>query len=55
MARKPDIKAIDKIEKDLELSREQRQMLHREISGQNFSLDEIRELAKSIKEWYPNK
>jgi hypothetical protein len=37
------------------LSREQRRLLHEEISGQELSREEIREVARQIKELYPNK
>ncbi|HXG08696.1 MAG TPA: hypothetical protein VNK04_02810 [Gemmataceae bacterium] len=53
--RKPDIKEIDRIVNEEGLSREQRRMLHEEITGQNLSLEEIREIAREIKELYPNK
>ncbi len=53
--RKDDIKEIDRIVSEEGLSREQRRLLHEEISGQELSLEEIREIAKEIKELYPNK
>jgi len=37
------------------LSRCQRRLLHEEISGHELSLEEIRQIAKEIKELYPNK
>ena len=55
MPRKDDIREIDRIVKEEGLSREQRRMLHDEISGQELSLDEIREIAREIKDLYPNK
>ena len=55
MPRKPDIKAIDKIVKEVKLSKEQRRLLHEEISGQPLSLDEVRQAAKEIKRLYPKK
>jgi hypothetical protein len=55
MARKQDIRDIDRIVKEEDLSREQRRMLHDEITGQQLSLEEIREIARQIKELYPNK
>jgi hypothetical protein len=55
MSRKDDIKQIDRIVKEEELSREQPRLLHDEISGQGLSLDEIREIAREIKRLYPNK
>lgn len=53
--RKEDIRQIDRIVREEGLSREQRRMLHDEISGQNLSLDEIRAIAREIKELYPNR
>jgi hypothetical protein len=53
--RKRDIKEIDRIVKEEGLSREQRRLLHDEITGQDLSLEEIREIAREIKELYPNK
>lgn len=55
MPRKDDIREIDRIVKEEGLSRAQRRMLHDEISGETLSLDEIREIAREIKELYPNK
>jgi len=52
---KADIKEIDRIVKEEGLSRGQRRLLHDEISGQNCTLAEIRELAREIKRLYPNK
>lgn len=54
MPRKPDIREIDRIVKEEGLSREQRRLLHDEITGQDLSLDEIREIAREIKKFYPN-
>ncbi len=50
-----DIRKIDRIVKEEGLSKEQRRLLHDEITGQDLSLDEIREIAREIKELYPNK
>ena len=55
MPRKPDTKAIDRIVKEVKLSKGQRRLLHEEISGQRLSLDEVREAAKQIKRLYPKK
>jgi hypothetical protein len=55
MPRKPDIKEIDRIVKDVGLSRGQRRMLHDATAGQGLSLEEIRDIAKFIKAHYPNK
>lgn len=53
--RKRDIKEIDRIVSEEGLSREQRRHLHDEISGQDLSLEEIRDIAREIKTLYPNK
>jgi hypothetical protein len=53
--RKADIRQIDRIVREEGLSREQRRMLHEEITGQQLSLEKIREIAKQIKELYPNR
>jgi len=55
MAKKLDIKAIDRIVKELGLSKEQRRLLHDEITKQGYSLEEILEIAKQIKDLYPSK
>lgn len=55
MPRKPDIKKIDRIVKELSLSRYQRRKLHDAIAGENFSLEEIRQIAEEIKRLYPKK
>jgi len=52
---KKDIKEIDRIVREEGLSREQRRLLHEEITGRDLTLDEIREIAREIKELYPNK
>ena len=53
--RKEDIRRIDRIVKEEGLSKEQRRLLHDEISGQHLSLEEIRGIAREIKRLYPNK
>jgi hypothetical protein len=53
--RKADIREIDRIVREEGLSREQRRLLHDEISGQELSPEEIRKIAKEIKVLYPNK
>lgn len=53
MARKADIKQIDRIVKDLKLNKEQRQLLHREITGQDLSLEEIKAIADDIAKFTP--
>lgn len=55
MPRKKDIKQIDRICKSLKLSKEQRRLLHQEISKQQLTLEEIRDVAKEIKELFPRK
>lgn len=55
MPRKDDIREIDRIVKEERLSKEQRRLLHRDITREQLSLTEIRERAREIKELYPNK
>lgn len=55
MAKKPDIKQIDRIVKEEGLTQGQRELLHRAITKEGYSPEEIREIAKEIKEPYPNK
>lgn len=55
MAKKLDIKEIDRIVKEEGLTIGQREILHEEITKQAYTLEEIREIAKEIKQWYPNK
>src|SRR4051794_20782300 len=52
---KADIKAIDRIVREEGLSRGQRRLLHDEITGRQLTLEEIRQIARDIKELYPNK
>jgi len=54
MAKKQDIKQIDRIVKEEGLTMGQREILHEEITKQGRSLEEIREIAKEIKKLYPN-
>lgn len=55
MARKDDIKEIDRIVKELGLTKGQRQLLHQAITGQGLTSEEIVVVAREIKEDYPNK
>jgi hypothetical protein len=48
MARKADIKQIDRLVKELGLNKEQRRLLHDEITGQYLTFDEIRAIAEDI-------
>ena len=50
-----DIKQIDRIVKEEGLSIGQREILHEEIARQGYTLEEIRDVAREIKELYPNK
>jgi hypothetical protein len=54
MARKLDIKEMDRIVKEVGLSKAQRRLLHDEITKQNLSLEKIREIAAEIRKLYPN-
>lgn len=55
MPRKEEIKAIDRIVREVGLSKSQRRLLHDEITKQNYTLEQIREIAEQIKKDYPNK
>ena len=56
MARKADLKQIDRIAKEVGgLTKGQRQLLHREITKQRYSLDEIKQITEEIKKLYPKK
>ena len=55
MTRKPDIIVIDKNAKQLKLNDYQRRMLHDEITGQNYELKVIREIAEYIKRMFPKR
>ena len=55
MAKKRDIRQIDRVQKDLDLSDDQREMLHHDIHGLRLKYQEIVEKAKKIKRDYPNK
>jgi hypothetical protein len=48
-----DTKQIRSIVRKVGLSRHQQQQLHREISGQQLTYQEILELAKEIRRDYP--
>lgn len=53
--RKADIRAIDRIVQEEGLTREQRRLLHNEITGRQLTLEETRQIAREIKQLYPNK
>jgi hypothetical protein len=53
MAKKPDIRFIDYLQQKYALSDVQREMLHRAITKQGLSKQEIEELAAWIKHNYP--
>lgn len=59
MPRKPDLRMIDCVVKELGISRELRRLLHDEMAkrklDQDLSEDEVREIAKEIQCLYPNK
>jgi hypothetical protein len=55
MVRKNDIKLIDSVVRKLKLSRDQRQLLHEIIDRPNMTYQEIMELAREIRQDYPNK
>jgi len=55
MARKRETQEIDRICGEEGLSRGQRELLHREITRQHYTLDEIRAIAREIKQLYPGK
>jgi hypothetical protein len=55
MAKKPDIRFIDYLQQKYALSNGQRDMLHRAITKQGLSKQEIEELAAWIKQNYPKK
>jgi hypothetical protein len=49
-----DIREIDHIVHEEGISREQRRLFQEELSGQDLSLDDNREIAKELKELYPS-
>jgi RHS repeat-associated protein len=53
MARKADIKQVDRIVKDLGLDKNQRRLLHDEITRQELTIEEIREIAHEISQRGP--
>jgi RHS repeat-associated protein len=53
MARKSDIRQIDRIVKEVGLNKNQRRLLHDEITGQDLSLDEIADIARDIAQRMP--
>src|SRR5262249_3654662 len=54
-AKKTDIAFIDRVQKELGMSDDQRELLHEEITGQNYTEGQIWEIAEEIMELYPNK
>ena len=50
-----DIKAIDSIVKKVGLTEGQRDILHDEIHDKHLSYREILEIARDVKQEYPNK
>ncbi len=55
MGKKPDNKFIDWVCLEVGLSDWQRELLHEDITKQQFTKKEILELAAEIKELYPRK
>jgi hypothetical protein len=55
MTRKRDIKQIDAVVRKLKLSKEQRQLLHQVIHGENLTFRELLEVAREIQEDYPSR
>ena len=55
MVRKRDTKQIDYIARKIGLSREQRRLLHAEITGRNLTHKEIVDKAREVKQLYPGK
>ncbi len=55
MVRKDDIKLIDAVVKAAGLTKEQRKLPHRAISGEQLSYREILEEAKAIQRDFPGK
>jgi hypothetical protein len=55
MAKKPDIKFIDYLQKKHNLSDSLRERLHEEITGQNLSKTEIEAIVKSLVEELPKR
>ena len=55
MVRKDDIRLVDAIVRRAGLSKEQRKLLHRLITGENLTYREVLEQAKAIKQMYPRK
>lgn len=60
MARKRDLKLIDRVQKKYNLTNGQRELLHDEMEAaketrEQISKETIEELAKDIIELYPNK
>jgi hypothetical protein len=51
----PKLKQFERIVKQERLSMEQRRLLHDQITGQRLSFQEVRRLAREIKELYPKK
>ena len=56
MVRKDDIKLVDDIVRRVGLSEDQRELLHEELrrQGRNLRYQEILELARQVKQDYPN-
>ena len=54
MAKKSDIKFIDYLQNKYELTDKQRELLHEAITGQGLPKHEIEDLARFIKDSYPN-
>ncbi len=55
MAKKPDNEFIDWICEEVGLSKQQRRLLHDDITRQRLTKKEIMEQAREIKELYPRK
>ena len=55
MGKKADVRFIDYLERRFGLSKEQRDILHEQITRKGLSKSDIIELAKAIKRQFPNK
>ncbi|MFP4139276.1 MAG: hypothetical protein ACOCVI_00805 [Planctomycetota bacterium] len=55
MVRKRDIKMIDEVVHRLGLSRQQRRLLHRQITGRKLTYREIVEEARDVLRDFPKK
>lgn len=53
LARKGDIKQIDRMVREVGLNKEERRILHKEIAGMHLTIEEIQQIALEVAQQFP--